>query len=81
MNIQGLVREPSLDAASRIASAFFDALSLKLFTHQNLEGACVDHKLRGAAPTLTRLEWGGYAFVGLNLLLTVNLADVVTTGA
>jgi hypothetical protein len=81
VNIQGLVKEPNLDHASQIASAFLAQLIAKLDSHVSLEGTCTEQKLRGAAPTLTRLEWGGLPFIGLNLFMTVYMRDSTTVGA
>jgi len=81
IQIQGLAKEPSLDKASQIATSFFDQLMAVLDLHQTLEGTCTEQSLRGASPTLGRLEWAGVEFMGVNLLLDVVLRDPTTAGA
>lgn len=79
VTVQGLVRDPSLDSASKIASAFHAALMAALDLHQQLEGACTLQQLK--AGRLTRLEWGGYPFIGFEHKYEVSMRDTTTAGA
>lgn len=74
---------PAQDIAADIASAFLEALVLKLSTSQRLGGTVsVIRELRGASPdTITRLEWAGVAFVGLDLFLDVTLKTAASHAA
>ncbi len=74
---------PEQDVAADIASAFLDALVLKLSNSQRLGGTVsVIRELRGASPdTITRLDWAGVAFVGLDLFLDVTLKTAASHAA
>jgi len=71
------------DVAADIASAFMEALVQKVSLSQRLGGTVsVIRGLRGASPdTLTKLEWAGVGFVGLDLFLDVTLKTAASHAA
>lgn len=79
VNIQTLAKSPKLSEASLIASAFHAALVTALDAHLTLEGTCTNQELRSAR--LTRLEWAGLSFIGVDAFLDVYMRDTTTVGA
>ena len=86
IDIQGLARDPSLDKASQIATSFLTAIVAALDLHQKLAvidpatPACTYCELRGKTPTLSRLTWANQAYIGLDLILDVELQTTNPVG-
>lgn len=77
VSMQLFVAEASLeqDRMARAASAFMEALVNKLDTDVTLGGQVAEASLRGASPTLAILERAGKGYIGLNLLLDLEIKE------
>jgi hypothetical protein len=66
------------DRGADIATAFWEALIKALRNDVKLGGTIDQHKLRSQGPTLVVMEFGGKAYIGLDVWLDI---DVIETNA
>lgn len=72
---------PDLDRAQDIAAAFLDQWLDAFSNDLRLNGAVSGPiRLRGKDPTIARLEFGGLAYVGLDLVIEIPMHEAVTVG-
>ena len=63
------------DRAADIATAFWEALLKALRDDVNLGGTIDQHKIRSQGPTLAILEFGGRAYIGLDVWLDLEVIE------
>jgi len=78
VRMQLAVLDADQDVAADIASSYMNALITAQNADIQLGGSCVLSTLRGGDPTLAVLSWAGQDFIGLDLILDVELKDAVS---
>jgi hypothetical protein len=78
INMQLAVDDSDQDQAADIASSFMNAFITAHNADVQLGGSCNITTLRGSDPTLAVLQWAGVSYIGLDLLLDVEIKDAVT---
>jgi hypothetical protein len=78
VRMQLAVLDADQDVAADIASSYMNALITAQNADVQLGGSCVQSNLRGGDPTLAVLSWAGQDFIGLDLILDVELKDAVS---
>lgn len=78
---QCLAGEVDLEYASDLASALFIRFKDDLYADVNLGGNVTQAVLRGGNPTLATLEWGGKAYIGLDLFIDIQIIGAQAFGS
>ena len=78
VHMQLAVEDSDQDQAADIASSFMNSLITAHNADVTLDGSCTQTFLRGGDPTLAVLQWAGVSYIGLDLLLDVEIKDGVT---
>lgn len=79
---QFLSGEPNEDRASDVAAAYLGAWLDAISNNQTLNGTVSGPiRVRGLDPTITRLEYAGAAYIGLDLVIEIPMGpEAVTVG-
>lgn len=80
VGMQLLVDDVDNDRGREIALAFLESLIVAFQDDLTLAGTASSIALRGGSPTLAVLEWGGRAYVGLQLFMDVYIYDTGVAG-
>ena len=78
IRMQLIVHDSDQDRAADIASSYMNAIITAQNADVTLDGAVNQSILRGSDPTLGVLSWAGVDYIGLDLLLDVELKAAVS---
>jgi hypothetical protein len=78
INMQLAVEDSDQDQAADIASSYMNALITAHNADVQLDGSVTSSSLRGGDPTLVALQWAGVVYIGLDVVLDVEIKDAVT---
>jgi len=78
IRMQLIVHDADQDQAADIASSYMNAIITAQNADVTLGGSVNQCFLRGSDPTLGVLQWAGIDFIGLDLLLDVEIKDAVS---
>ena len=78
IRMQLIVHDSDQDQAADIASSYMTALITAQNADVTLNGSVNQCFLRGSDPTLGVLQWAGVDYIGLDLLLDIEIKDAVS---
>ena len=78
IRMQLIVHDSDQDRAADIASSYMNAIITAQNADVTLDGAVNQSILRGSDPTLGVLSWAGVDYIGLDLLLDIELKAAVS---
>jgi len=78
IRMQLAIDDSDQDRAADIAASYLNAFITAQNADIQLGGAVTQSTLRGGDPTLAVLTWAGVSYIGLDLLLDVEIKDAVT---